>query len=276
MIILKIIGSLLKFIGILLLAVLILLLAVLCVPVGLRVKYEPEVTFGIRWLFIRYDFIGGDDAESKPPGRFRRLLARVWELIKLILAGIVWLISQAVAAVKRFFAFVKRQWRKVFKPKPKKKKRPAPKEEEPKPPEPSFFGALREQRGFFGALKFFVDLGKALGGSLVRIYRGVAVDEFILRVRITGEDAADTSIKYGQICSGAFPALSFLLEHTRHYTPKMSDIEITPDFGGEGIRVTFVGAFTVYPILVVGHLLWAVIKFAVSQIMITFKNKSQS
>lgn len=276
MIILKIIGSLLRFIGILLLVLLLLLLAVLCVPVELRVKYEPDVTFGIRWLFIRHDFVGGEETEQKPPGRLRRFFSRVWELIKLMAAGLVWLVSQAVAAVRRFFVFVKRQWRRVFKPKPKKKKRPAQEEDEPEPPEPSFFGALREQRGFFGALQFFVDLGKALGSSLVRIYRGVAVNEFVLRVSITGEDAADTAVKYGKICSGAFPALSFLLGHTRHYAPKMPDIEITPDFGGEGIRIVFSGDFTVYPILMAGHLLWAVIKFAVSQIMITFKNKSQS
>ena len=55
----------------------------------------------------------------------------------------------------------------------------------------------------------------------------------------------------------------------------MQDIEIIPDFAGEGIKIFFIGEFTFFPILMVGNLLWAVIKFAVSQIKITSKLKKE-
>ena len=143
----------------------------------------------------------------------------------------------------------------------------------------SFFGALKEQRGFFGALQFFADAGKRLGGAVAKIYRGIRIDRLVLHASVSGEDAADTAILYGRICAGAFPALSFLLGSTRGYdptSPRTRDIEIVPDYAGEGIRIYFIGKFTVFPILMVGNLLWAVIRFAVAQFKISSKNKKEN
>ena len=184
-----------------------------------------------------------------------------------------------VAELKIGFVTIKLYPPKPKKPEKKKKKTKKKKpeeekkqEEKPKEKKPS----LLKEKG----IGWFVDLIRQIatlaGGVMKDFFKHLVIRNLQVSITYVGADAQDTAVKYGKICSGTFPALSFLLGHTRHYTPKMSDIEITPDFGGEGIRVTFVGAFTVYPILVVGHLLWAVIKFAVSQIMITFKNKSQS
>lgn len=274
MIVLKMIGWLFKIIGVLLLILLTVLLVALCFPVHLEIKYLPDVTFRVKYLFIRYTVVG-EEEEKKPPGRMRRFLTAV-------LGAIIWLAGEIARffrwladRVKALFAWVKK---KLFRPKPKKKKRPkADREDEPEEKNQSLFSALREQRGFFGALKFFVDIGKALGGGLVRIYRGVTVDRFLLRVRVSGEDAADTAVKYGAVCSGAFPALSYLLGNTRRFEMRrhLPDIEITPDFAGEGIRIVFDGALTVFPILVLGNLLWALLKFAAAQLKITFKNKQQ-
>ena len=272
MVILKIIGFLLKWIGILLLAVLVLLLAALCVPVHLWVRVEPEVAFGVRWLFLRFEIIGGEEKTPAPPGPVKRFLLRLWEGVRLVLALLVWGISEAVGAVRRFLAWVGARLPKI----PKKKRAAPQKPPEPEEPEPSFFASLREERGFFGALRFFVDLGRALGGLMVKIYGGVRVDEFRLRMSVAGEDAADTAVKYGRICVGVFPALSFLLGATRGFSPLRQDIEVTPDYAGEGIAVTFRGAFTVWPIVVVGRLLWVLLRFGTAQLRITFQNRKTS
>ena len=270
LIVLKIIGFLLKLIGWLLLIILLVLLAAMCIPVHLEVKYEPEVTLRLRYFFLRF-YILGEKPPAKPPGIIRRALAVVGRFLLTVLYGVRTAVSAVFRWIRKGLARLKSRFRR--KPRPKQKKTSQPKEQEKKQ---SFFGALREQRGFFGALQFFADAGKMLGGAAAKVYRGVRIDRLVLHAAITGEDAADTAIQYGRICGAAFPALSFLLSNTRGYdpaSPRTKDIEIVPDFAGEGVKIVLIGEFTLFPILMVGNLLWAVIRFAFAQIKLTSKLK---
>ncbi len=271
MILLKIIGVLLKIIG----AVLLLLLLAMCIPVHLGVLYEETVIVNIKYLFFKYTFDSASlnaeesepETEPKKPGLIKTIFTYILGFFVWIFSLIKRLFSAIIRYGKRGIAYLKR---KLFKPKPKKKR---PDEDEPqkKPKKKqSLFGSLREDRGFWGAIGFFVDLGKALGGGMVRIYRGVAIDRFTLRAAVCGEDAADTAIKYGEVCSAAFPALSFLLTHARRYR---QDIEITPNFAGDGNKIAFDGVFVLYPILILAHLLGAVFRFLISQIKYYIKRK---
>lgn len=269
---LRILGWILKIVGWILLIVLLVLLAAMCVPLHLTVKYEPEVTLRLRYFFYTF-YILGEKPPKKPPGRFRRALAAVGKGLLTVIVT-VW---KAIAAVFRWigkgFKWLASKLRR--KPKPKKKK-PAPAKKPEK--KQGFIGSLVEQRGVFGMIGFFADIGRALGGGMARIYRGIRFDFLSLHASVAGEDAADTAVKYGQICSGAFPALSFLLSHSRGYdpaSPRTKDIEIVPDFAGEGIKITLICELTVFPILVTGHLLGTVIRFAVSQIKYTWKHKGK-
>lgn len=264
MILLKIVGVLLKIIGI----VLLLLLLAMCIPVHLGVQYEETVIVKIQYLFFKYTFDSASlnaeestsEAESKKPGFLKTMVTYLLGFLAWVFSLIKRLISAIIRYIKRGIAYLKR---KFFKPKPKKKKPNDDKEPKKEKKQQSVFGNLREERGFWGAIGFFVDLGKALGGGMVRIYRGVAIDRFTLRVAICGEDAADTAIKYGEVCSVAFPALSFLLTHARRYR---QDIEMAPNFAGDGNRIAFDGAFVIYPILILIHLLGAIFRFLISQI----------
>lgn len=276
MILLKILVFLLRMIGVLLL----ILLAALCLPVYLGVLYDENVTVDIRYLlFLHYTIDGAQvtadedetQKEEKPPSLLKKLLT-------LLLGGIVWLMETVGKGVKallsllrRGIAFLREKYRQRFPKKPKKKKTSDEEDEDETPQQKkkqSLFGSLREQRGFWGAVKFFADLGRLLGGGMVRIYRGVAVERFTLRAAICGEDAADTAIKYGEVCCFAFPALSFLLTHARRYR---QDIEIIPNFAGNGNKLSFDGVFTLYPILILAHLLGALLRFAFLQIKITIR-----
>ena len=272
LIVLKILGILLKIIGLLLLIILLLLLVAMCIPVHLHVKYEPEVTLRLRYLFFRF-YILGERPPKKPPGMIRRALAAFGKFLLTVLYGLKTAVSAVFGWMKKGLKWIISKVRK-----PKKKKAALPKKK-PVEKKQSFFGALKEQRGFFGALQFFADAGKRLGGAVAKIYRGIRIDRLVLHASVSGEDAADTAILYGRICAGAFPALSFLLGSTRGYdptSPRTRDIEIVPDYAGEGIRIYFIGKFTVFPILMVGNLLWAVIRFAVAQFKISSKNKKEN
>ena len=274
MIVLKIIGFLLKIIGVLLLIILLILLAAMCVPVHLCVRYEPDVTVRIRVLFFRYTLVGEPEESGKPPGLFRRFFSAVGRVVALIFRGMKWIFSTVFNQLKTVLAWVRKKIRR----KPKRRNHATQKPQKPAQKENGFFRTLFEQRGIVGAFRFFLDIGKALGGTMVRIYRGIKVDRLVLHVSVSGEDASDTAIQYGRICSAAFPALSFLLGHTRGYDPlnaRTKDIEIVPDFAGEGIDIYLIAELTLFPILIVGNALSAVIRFVVAQIKITSKYKSK-
>ena len=280
LIVLKLLGLLLKILGWLLLILLLLVLVALCIPLHLHVKNEPEVTLRLRYFSLNF-YILGEKPPEKPPGLFRRALAAVGRFLLTVFSLIKAALSALFRWVKKGFRQIGKGFRwlkaKIVRRKSKKKKPVAKKEPEEK--EQSFFGALKEQRGLFGAIQFFAEAGKALGGAVAKIYRGVRIDRLVLHAAISGEDAADTAVKYGRICAGVFPALSFLLGSTRGYdpaSPRTKDIEIVPDFAGEGIKLYFIGEFTLFPILMVGHLLWAVIKFAVSQLKISSELKREA
>lgn len=273
MFVFKIIVVLLKIIGILLL----ILLAAMCVPVHLGVLYDESVAVRIRYWFLKYTFDGSSEPkdETKPSDQPEKPPSKLKMALMMVLGFFVWLfeavkngILTLISLIKRGIAALKKKFKKN--PKSKKKKSSSDAEKNKKKQKQSLFGTLREERGFWGAVQFFVDIGKALGGAMVRIYRGVVVNKFTLRVAIAGEDAADTAIKYGEVCSAAFPALSFLLVNARRYT---QDIEINPHFSGDGNQIYFDGEFVIYPILVLAHLLGAILRFIILQVKITLKNK---
>ncbi len=272
LIVLKILLFLLKIIGWLLLIIITALLAAMCVPVHIQVKYEPEVTFRLRYFFHTF-YIAGESPPLEPPGVIRRALAAAGKFLLTVIYLIKTAFSAASRWIKKLFARLLSRIRR----KPKQKK-PAPPRKKPEEKKQSFFGALREQRGFFGALQFFADAGRMLGGAVAKVYRGIRIDALVLHASVSGDDAADTAILYGRICAAAFPALSFLLGSTRGYdpaSPRTRDIEIVPDYAGEGIKIYLIGEFTVFPILMIGNLLWAVIKFAVAQIKLTSALKKE-
>lgn len=272
----------LKIIGVLLLIILILLVIALCIPVCIGIKYDDTVTLTVKYLFVRViKEFGGEQASEaeyvdKEPAVFDKILKKVSEFFKRSWSAIKNGCKKAAGFIKRNYrrlrSIIKAKFKTRSKSRKSRKKKGSGrgKSAKIKTSEQSLFGSLREERGFWGAIEFFVDLGKMFGGGLIKIYRGIAANKFVLRAEITGEDAADTAIKYGRICSAAFPMLSILLSNMRRYS---QDIEITPNFDGEEGRIYFDGEFVAFPIIVICHALGAVIKFAWKQIKITLKNQ---
>lgn len=123
MIVLKIFGFLLKIIGVLLLIIILLLLAAMCVPLHLEIKYEPDVTFRIRYLFIHYT-LAGEPLPQKPPGIIRKALAAAGRWLVMLLVLIRELLSAIFRELKKSFAWIRS--RLGIGRKPKKRSRPVP------------------------------------------------------------------------------------------------------------------------------------------------------
>lgn len=71
-------------------------------------------------------------------------------------------------------------------------------------------------------------IGSQTKGTLSKvIQKRITIKEVSIGFTVTGDDAADTAIKYGKVASVLFPAMSFL---TRNMKVRKYDIELTPDF----------------------------------------------
>lgn len=122
--------------------------------------------------------------------------------------------------------------------KPKKEKKKKTKEEKPKEEsevirEPkkkkkdNMFVRFYNNRGVSGVVQLLKDAAKAVGGMFRRIGRAFLFEELIISLKVGAGDSAETAIKYGKICSAAFPAMGLIVSTMR---VKKYNIEINPDF----------------------------------------------
>ncbi|MEE1300182.1 MAG: DUF2953 domain-containing protein, partial [Acutalibacteraceae bacterium] len=84
------------------------------------------------------------------------------------------------------------------------------------------------------------------------IRKRFTIKEISIGFTVTGEDAADTAIKYGQVASVIFPAMSFL---TRNLKVRKYDIELTPDFLATKQKASLHNQIAFRPIRVLGPFL---------------------
>lgn len=108
--------------------------------------------------------------------------------------------------------------KKPVKKEPEKKEQPQKKEAEKKP---GRFRQLYDKHGLDG----LIDILKEVISIVVDFLGGFAKHLYItrcnIRICVVGEDAADTAIKYGYVCSAVYPVISILEQNCvlkKHYT----------------------------------------------------------
>ena len=117
--------------------------------------------------------------------------------------------------------------------KEKKKKEEKPKEESEIVPEPkkkkqdNMFVRFYRNRGVNGVVQLLKDAAKAVGGMFRRIGRAFLFEELYISMTVGAGDSAETAIKYGKVCSGAFPAMGLIVNNMRI---RKYNLEINPDF----------------------------------------------
>ena len=114
----------------------------------------------------------------------------------------------------------------------KKKEEEPPKEEsevikEPKKKKDNMFVRFYNNRGVSGVVELLKDAAKALGGMFKRIGRAFLFEELYVSLDVGAGDSAETAIKYGKVCSAAFPAMGLIVSTMR---VKKYSININPDF----------------------------------------------
>ncbi len=117
--------------------------------------------------------------------------------------------------------------------KEKKKKEEKPKEESEIVTEPkkkkkdNMFVRFYRNRGVPGVVQLLKDAAKAVGGMFKRIGRAFLFEELYISMNVGAGDSAETAIKYGKVCSAAFPAMGLIVSKMRI---KKYNLEIVPDF----------------------------------------------
>ena len=122
--------------------------------------------------------------------------------------------------------------------KPKKEKKKKEKEEEPlqnkdetvkepKKKKDNMFVRFYKNRGVSGVVELLKDAANALGGMFKSIGRAFLFEELFIALEVGASDSAETAIKYGKVCSAAFPAMGLIVSTMR---VKKYSIDINPDF----------------------------------------------
>lgn len=121
-------------------------------------------------------------------------------------------------------------------------------EQEPAPAKekkPNFIFEFLKNQGYDGVIKLISDIGNAMKSFMASIFKSIVINEFYLELLVTGGDAADTAIKYGETCAEIWPVLGKLCST---YKVRKYDFCIEPDFLAKKGRAAFFVSLSARPI----------------------------
>lgn len=119
--------------------------------------------------------------------------------------------------------------------KPKKKKKSAKKpsrsektkKKKPEKNESFSFKELFKENGVSGLLNILKKILSLITGALKDVFRHIIIKELSIYIVAAGDDAADTAMNYGYVCSAVYPAVSAI---TQICKCKTFSVLADPDF----------------------------------------------
>jgi len=147
--------------------------------------------------------------------------------------------------------------------KAKKEKRKQAKEKE----ELSRAEEMLRSEGVLAVVHYYIEMTRLIGTALKRLVRTITVDKLILNLIVASDDASDTAVNYGRVCSVIYPAQALIESIVR---VKKRDINIKPDFLLEKGNVNGEIRLHVLPVRV----LWALLMFFIGYIGNTTSTKT--
>ena len=101
-----------------------------------------------------------------------------------------------------------------------------------------------------------IDILKSLISKFKTLLKHLALNDFQFIIKVVGNDAADTAIKYGTVCAALYP-VSNLLNNCLNFKP--DNISVFSDFSGQKTDYYLKGQVSVKLIYL--------IKFAISSLV---------
>ncbi len=105
------------------------------------------------------------------------------------------------------------------------------------PPKENRLAQLRttfEQDGVAGTLSLLTEVASLLTRAVGRLLRCLTIRLLRIEMRISGDEAADTAMHFGEVCAVFYPLLSAA---TCGLRVKERQVQLQPDFLGEGTAV---------------------------------------
>ena len=191
------------------LAVIALIVILFSIKVSVTAVYDETFTLDIKWFFIKLR-IYPEDEEKKAK-------------------------KEAKKAEKE------QKKKNSKKEKPKKEKT-----EESASPKSNIFKDFYNNQGFAATVNLIRTAAAQLGGFLKGVYRAFVIENLTVLLRVSaGDDAAQTAIKYGKVCSAVYPAMGFICSNMK---VKQYDVNVVPDFISAENTATFKLSLSVRPI----------------------------
>ena len=191
------------------LAVIALIVILFSIKVSVTAVYDETFTLDVKWLFIKLR-IYPEDEEKR--------------------------------AKKEAKKAEKDQKKKISKQeKPKKEKT-----EESASPKSNIFKDFYNNQGFAATVNLIRTAAAQLGGFLKGVYRAFVIENLTVLLKVSaGDDAAQTDVKYGKVCSAVYPAMGFICSNMK---VKQYDVNVVPDFISAENTATFKLSLSVRPI----------------------------
>ena len=191
------------------LAVIALIVILFSIKVSVTAVYDETFTLDIKWLFIKLR-IYPEDEEKKAK-------------------------KEAKKAEKE------QKKKNSKKEKPKKEKT-----EESASPKSNIFRDFYNNQGFAATVNLIRTAAAQLGGFLKGVYRAFVIENLTVLLKVSaGDDAAQTAVKYGKVCSAVYPAMGFICSNMK---VKQYDVNVVPDFISAENTATFKLSLSVRPI----------------------------
>ena len=191
------------------LAVIALIVILFSIKVSVTAVYDETFTLDIKWFFIKLR-IYPEDEEKKAK-------------------------KEAKKAEKE------QKKKNSKKEKPKKEKT-----EESASPKSNIFRDFYNNQGFAATVNLIRTAAAQLGGFLKGVYRAFVIENLTVLLKVSaGDDAAQTAVKYGKVCSAVYPAMGFICSNMK---VKQYDVNVVPDFISAENMATFKLSLSVRPI----------------------------
>ena len=191
------------------LAVIALIVILFSIKVSVTAVYDETFTLDIKWFFIKLRIYPEDEE-------------------------------------KRAKKEAKKAEKEQKKKNPKKEKPKKEKTEESASPKSNIFKDFYNNQGFAATVNLIRTAAAQLGGFLKGVYRAFVIENLTVLLRVSaGDDAAQTAIKYGKVCSAVYPAMGFICSNMK---VKQYDVNVVPDFISAENTATFKLSLSVRPI----------------------------
>lgn len=191
------------------LAVIALIVILFSIKVSVTAVYDETFTLDIKWLFIKLRIYPEDEEK------------------------------RAKKEAKKAEKDQKKKNSKQEKPKKEKT-------EESASPKSNIFKDFYNNQGFTATVNLIRTAAAQLGGFLKGVYRAFVIENLTVLLKVSaGDDAAQTAVKYGKVCSAVYPAMGFICSNMK---VKQYDVNVVPDFISAENTATFKLSLSVRPI----------------------------